>query len=51
MTDSTSLGETMAKLATEAAARERRLQSALDGWGHCVWDYDRVTDEVYRTAG
>jgi len=51
MTESASLGETMAKLATGAAARERRLQSALDGWGHCVWDYDRVTDEVYRSTG
>ena len=34
-----------------AVAREQRLQSALDGAGQFVWDYDCVTGEVYRSAG
>jgi two-component system sensor histidine kinase/response regulator len=40
------------RLAQEtAAARERRLQAALDGAGQYVWDYDCVTGDVYRSAG
>jgi two-component system sensor histidine kinase/response regulator len=42
---------TAARLEAEAAARERRLQSALDGGGQYVWDYDCVTGELYRSAG
>jgi two-component system sensor histidine kinase/response regulator len=34
-----------------AVAREQRLQSALDAARQCVWDYDCVTGEVYRSAG
>jgi two-component system, sensor histidine kinase and response regulator len=59
--DSVSLRESMAALETEAAAhrraqetavaREQRLQSALDGAGQFVWDYDCATGEVYRSAG
>ena len=35
----------------DAAARERRLQSALDGGSQFVWDYDCVTCEFYRREG
>ena len=34
-----------------AVTREQRLQSALDGAGQFVWDYDCVTGVVYRSAG
>ena len=34
-----------------AVVREQRLQSALDGAGQFVWDYDCVTGQVYRSAG
>ena len=59
--DSASLRESLAAREAEAAAhrreqeaalaREQRLQSALDGAGQFVWDYDCVTGEVYRSDG
>ena len=48
--DSASDRERMSALEA-AVTREQRLQSALDGAGQFVWDYDCVTGVVYRSAG